>query len=55
VSIESEQSFSRRLKETRGYQDKQARNDLGIKAYYWVGIKVVDWMAPAEEDQETLI
>jgi P4 family phage/plasmid primase-like protien len=55
VSIESEQSFSRRLKETRGYQDKQARNDLGIKAYYWVGIKIVDWLSPAEEDQETLI
>jgi P4 family phage/plasmid primase-like protien len=55
VSIESEQSFSRRLKEARGYQDKQARNDLGIKAYYWVGIKIVDWLSPAEEDQETLI
>jgi putative DNA primase/helicase len=55
VSIESEQSFSRRLKETRGYQDKQARNDLGIKAYYWVGIKIVDWMAPTEQDQEKLI
>jgi len=37
------------------YQDKQSRNDIGVRAYYWVGIKIVDWTAPTEEDRKTLI
>jgi hypothetical protein len=36
-------------------QMQQAINDLGIKAYYWVGLKIVDWLTPTEQDQETLI
>jgi RFX DNA-binding domain len=53
LPMESEQSFSRKLKKEYGFNDVQRRDDKGHKPYYWIGIKLKDWK-PAEEGQSTL-
>jgi phage/plasmid-associated DNA primase len=55
VTIESEQSFSRKLTREYGFQYKLLRDSkTRDRSYYWIGIKIKDWK-PTEEDQETLI
>jgi P4 family phage/plasmid primase-like protien len=55
VTIESEQSFSRKLTREYGFQYKLLRDSkTRDRSYYWIGIKIVDWK-PTEEKQETLI
>lgn len=53
LPIESEQSFSRKLRNEFGLRHTQMRDQNGNRAYYWVGIRVKDWK-PAEEGQNTL-
>jgi hypothetical protein len=54
LAVESEQSFSRRLKKQYGFKDLQMRNEkCSGRSYFWVGIKLKDWKA-AEEGQSNL-
>jgi hypothetical protein len=54
LAAESEQSFSRKLKKEFGFNDMQMRDNKGCRAYYWIGIRITDWKAVAEEGQLTL-
>lgn len=53
LPVESEQSFSRKLKDL-GCQKKQFRMKDGKKPYCWFGIKLVDWKVSEDTAQETL-
>jgi len=41
LPIESEQSFSRRLKKQYGFNDIQKRDNKGRKCYYWMRLKYI--------------
>jgi Poxvirus D5 protein-like len=41
LPIESEQSFSRRLKKQYGFNDVQKRDNKGSKCYYWMRLKYI--------------
>jgi hypothetical protein len=56
ITIDSEQAFSRKFKKEQGFEYKQYKDGkTGDHIYRWIGIKIVDWVAPTEEGQETLI
>ena len=48
LTIETSETFSRRMK-GHGFKDKQITMQ-GIRAYFWLGIKLKDWKL-AEEGQ----
>jgi hypothetical protein len=54
ITIDSSQTFSRKMKKQEGFKDDHKRAGGGSYVYYWVGIKIVDWKF-TEEDQEILM
>jgi putative DNA primase/helicase len=53
LPVESEQSFSRKLKDL-GYLKKQFRMKNGDRPYCWYGVKLLDWKVSEDTAQETL-
>jgi hypothetical protein len=52
LGVESEQSFSRKLKKEHGLNDM--RMSKGGRPYIWTGVRLIDWKKPEDEDQSTL-
>jgi putative DNA primase/helicase len=53
LSVESEQSFSRRLKDEVHLVTERLRID-GERVYVWMDVKLVDWVKKEEEEQSNL-
>jgi putative DNA primase/helicase len=52
IAAESEQSFSIKMTGI-GFQNKQVRRNKK-KDYYWIGVKIREWKAVEDSDQQTL-
>jgi P4 family phage/plasmid primase-like protien len=53
LSPESEQSFSRKMTQDHGYEVKRIRMN-GKNPYYYVDVKLLDWNALEDKEQDTL-
>jgi putative DNA primase/helicase len=53
LTPDSDQAFSRKIK-NKGYQYKEFRVKQGGKAYYWLGLEILDWKAQEDKEQQVL-
>ena len=53
ITPQSEHSFSVKLTKDFGFQAKQFRKD-GKHVWCWIGVKLVDWRATEDSEQQTL-
>ena len=53
LALESEQSFSRKMRKDFGYEKKQLR-DKGERPYFWIGVKITDWKQRELDEQSRL-
>ena len=54
IPPESEYVFSRKLKKEFGFQDVQFNKKDGKKIWCWMDVRIVDWKAVEDSEQQTL-